>query len=155
MNFTIKLLNNSCKNISLFNNVIYNNFIELSEYPILKHTLEDINILLLSKNMRGFLIYNDDNKVIGYLFGEIIKLNDGRNVFFLSYIYVAIAYRKLKIGSLMLNKVIQNTKKTDGILLICDSEDTFVMNFYQMKGFMPDLILRRYDKYDLMYLPHS
>ena len=36
-------------------------------------------------------------------------------------------------------------------MLTCDSENEPVQNFYLMRGFMPDLILRRYNKFDVLY----
>jgi hypothetical protein len=36
-------------------------------------------------------------------------------------------------------------------MLICDTEDEPVYNFYLRKQYMPDMNLRRYEKHEVMY----
>jgi len=140
-------------NVSLFVNSVYNNFIDLSKYPELKHTKQDIYKLLKSENMRGYIV-RQDNKLLGYLIGEIMILADGRKVFYISYIYIAASFRKKHIGSKLLEMVIKTSRslKFDGVLLTCDTENIPVYDFYQKRGFMPDLVLRKYARHDVLYL---
>jgi Acetyltransferases len=139
--------------LSRFTKTIYKNFIELSSEPKLKHNLKEINRLLTSNNTIGLFIFNG-RKVIGYLIGEIIKLNDGRTVLYISYLYIAARYRCNGFGTILLNQYIDLAKKInmDAIVLICDTDNQRVLDFYLLKGFMYDIYLRRYDKYDVISL---
>lgn len=140
-------------NVDLFVNIVYNNFKNLAKYPELKHTKPDIRELLKSPNMKGYIV-REDKKILGYLLGDVNLLADGRKVFYISYIYIAQTFRNKKLGSKLLELVINNSRTLnfDGVMLICDTEDQPVFEFYQKRGFMPDLILRRYDRYDVLFL---
>lgn len=136
-----------------FVKTVYYNFIDLSEYPLLKHNLAEIHKLILSPNMVGFFLYRN-NKMIGYIIGEVMRLNDGRLVLFISYLYVASKFRNLGYGKVLLEKYIDFAKKMHlaSVVLICDTEDNKVSDFYMTKGFMYDQFLRRYDRYDVLSL---
>lgn len=143
----------SQKSLNNFIATIYNNFIELVNYPQLKHTPEELYRLLTSPNMIMFTI-SKGTLMIGYVVGELMKLDDGRFVLFISYIYVGANYRRNGLGSILLNKMIEyaNFKSMDAVTLICDTEDHNIIDFYFMRGFMYDQYLRRYDKYDVLTL---
>ncbi|ATZ80474.1 N-acyltransferase [Bodo saltans virus] len=133
-------------------NVIYNNFIELSKYEQLSHTKPELERLITSpESLILLMIVN--KKIAGYMIGEIKSLNDGRVVFYISYIFTSKLFRGKGIASKLMSHVEKYSKKNNcnGILLTCDTEDDYVNNFYLMKGFMPDMVLRRYDKYDVLY----
>ena len=36
-------------------------------------------------------------------------------------------------------------------MLTCNFEDPYINNFYSKRGFMPDMILRQYNKYEVMF----
>ena len=132
---------------------LYGNFIELSKYPILKHNQYEIHRLLTSPNLIMFTAYNG-NSMIAYLIGEMMKLNDGRKVLYISYLYVSSKYRNLGLGDTLLNTAIQRASllNANSVVLITDTEDQKVFDFYMKKGFMYDTNLRRYDKYDVLSL---
>lgn len=139
-------------NLASLTNVIYSNFIELSNYPTLKHTKNDIYNLLKSENVL-ICLYITNKKIGGYMVGEFMKLNDGRHVFYVSYIYTGIQFRKHGVGSKMM-KIVDGLVQQyglDGIMLTCDSNDQSVYDFYLKKGFMPDMILRNYGQHEVMY----
>jgi ribosomal protein S18 acetylase RimI-like enzyme len=140
-------------NVGLFVDVVYNNFIGLAKYPELKHTKNDIYTLLKSPNMRGYIV-RQGKKLIGYLIGEIMILADGRRVFYISYIYIAEMFRKKRLGSKLMELIIENSRvmKFNGVMLICDTEDYPVYDFYQKRGFMLDIVLRRYSRHDVLFL---
>ena len=145
----LKSVSNS--SLNNFLGTIYNNFIELSDYPQLKHTPIDIQKLLTSPNL---IMYTESKSgvMIGYTIGELMKLDDGRYVLFINYLYVGTKYRNNGLGTILLNKMIgyAKFKSMDAVMLIADTEDDKVMNFYLGKGFMYDQYLRRYDKYDVL-----
>jgi ribosomal protein S18 acetylase RimI-like enzyme len=130
--------------INIYTNIIYYNFIELANRTDVVHTKEDIHKLLLSCDMHGYVV-RFTTKIVGYLFGEFITLSDGRNVYYLSYIYIAPKYRQYKIGSVLLQKIIDkcNNRGVMFIVLTCDTHDARVMHFYKKFGFIPDPVLKR------------
>jgi len=132
---------------------IYNNFIDLTYYPILKHTPDEIYRLLTSPNLVMYTM-SRNNIMIAYVVGELMRLDDGRYVLFVNYIYIGKKYRRQGLGSILMNKIIDFAKmrSMDCVTLICDTEDQNVLNFYMEKGFMYDQFLRRYDKYDVLSL---
>jgi len=135
-----------------FVTTIYKNFIDLANYPELKHNIRELTRLVTSKDAKVYLIVVN-NKIAAYLVGEIMKLNDGRRVFYISYLYTSKLFRKKGFGTKLMNRVEAYSKdfSLDGILLTYDTEDTQVNNFYLMKGFMPDMLLRKYDKFDVLF----
>ena len=134
-----------------FTDNIYKNFIELADYPYLKHTKKEITRLLTSPNLVLYLIIYNHN-IIGYALCEIIKLQDQRTVIFISYIYINQTYRHKKIGSSVMYDIKNYAMQLnlDGVALICNTDDDRIINFYYQKGYMPDMILRRYNKYDVL-----
>lgn len=132
---------------------VYNNFIELTYNPKLKHTPDEIYRLLTSPNLVMYTM-SRNNVMIGYIIGELMKLDDGRYTLFINYVYIGKKYRRNGLGSILLNKMITygKYKGMDTIMLICDTENQSVLNFYLEKGFMYDQFLRRYDRYDVLSL---
>jgi len=133
--------------------MIYTNFKHLSQYPNLLHTNNEIIKLLTSKNIQ-FYLYIKKAKIAAYLVGDIIDLGSGsRKVLFINYIFVAKAFRSAGIGNILLNyaQKVARDKNIDGIMLVCDTENTPVHDWYLRHGFMLDLELRRYEKYDVLY----
>lgn len=135
-----------------FGNTIFHNFKELAQYPKLKHNINEIMRVIKSpRSVIMFKMYK--GKIIGYLLGEIMNLNDGRNVFYITYIFTSPHFRGKGIASDLMKTVsnIVEQQALDGILLTCDSEDQEVFSFYEKRGFMPDLVLRTYDKFEVLF----
>lgn len=135
-----------------FVEMIYQNFIDLSDYPELKHNREELTRLVSSENAKIALIIVE-NKIAAYLVGETIDLVDGRRVFYVSYIFTAKKFRKQGFGSQLMEYVEELSKKFnyDGVLLTCDTENQNVYDFYLIRGYMPDLVLRKYNQHDVMF----
>lgn len=152
------------QSVPTFTQIIYSNFIELTEYSYVKHTIKDIRELLSSEQLFGYIVkyiphtnlQNSVNseKIIAYLFGETSVMPDGRNAYYLSYIFVAQKYRHLKIGSQLLSKLIKHCQNLGltFIVLTCDMSDTKLVEFYEKFGFVLDPNLRRNKKHDVMCL---
>lgn len=132
--------------------MIYFNFVELADYPELKHTPLEIKRLVTSQKSKIMFIIVK-GKIAAYLIGEVVELVDGRRVFYISYIFTSKLFRKRGFASKLIEYVENLTKQFsyDGILLTCDTENEEVYNFYLTKGFMPDLVLRQYKKHDVLY----
>lgn len=138
------------ENINLFIPIVYGNFIKLKYYPNLLHTFSEIKKLLMDKTFYGIFIFNDSKKILGYLIGKTMILNDGRKVFYISYIYVSKKFRNQKLASRMLDIIHSQKRDHDAIVLTCDTTDKLVYNFYTKRGYMLDFTLRKYTKYDVL-----
>ena len=138
-------------NFFCFAKTVYNNFKYLERYSNLKHNMTEIIRIIKSPN--SIIIFKINNKkIVGYVLGEIIKLNDGRNIFYITYIFTSRQFRLQGIASELLNVVfkIVSDKGLDCVMLTYDSDDVHLKNFYEKKGFMPDVILRTYDKFEVL-----
>ena len=58
----------------IFTDLIYDNFIKISPYEQLKHNKNEI-YNLLSKSSHFFIVYMINNKILGYVLGEIIDFD--------------------------------------------------------------------------------
>lgn len=145
----IKQINkNKCNKLI---NLIYINFIHLND-PELMHNKKEITRLIISSLTKiCFIILN--KKIVAYLIGETKELNDGRKVFYINYLFTAKQFREKGFAGSLLKYIDKYAKQKyyDGIMLTCNTEDQKVYNYYLMKGFMPDHILRKYNKYDILY----
>jgi len=132
--------------------IIYNNFIQFSSNPNIKHSVADIEKILHCDTCQFYIIVKN-NGIIAYLLGEIIDVNDGRFVFYIDYLYTVPSFRKKGLGNSLMNlaEKISYEKKLDGILLTCDTENKEVFQFYTKLGFLPDLHLRKYERHDILY----
>ncbi len=132
--------------------IIYNNFTELNDEPKLNHTPEAILKTLNSKDV-VLLLFIEKGKIGGYLLGEIIILEDGRKVMFISYIFVAKNLRASGVGTQLLQIItkISADNYCDGIMLIYDTRQKKLRRFYDRNGYMLDFQLRRYENHDVFY----
>ncbi len=132
--------------------MIYLNFLDLADYPELKHNRSELTRLVTSKDSKTIFIIVK-GKIAAYLVGEVMKLVDGRRVFYISYIFTSKLFRKKGFGSKLMDYVDQLVTKFnyDGVMLTCDTENEEIYNFYLMRGFFPDLVLRQYKKHDVLY----
>lgn len=146
-------------NIDVLVDTIYLNFEYLKDIPNLKHTKQEIRRELTNPNGITLVLYhkeknNCNDKIIGYITGEIMRLNDGRLVFYIAYFFIGKNYRKHGLGSTLINRIIKkaNDMNLDAVVLTCDTYDNKVLDFYLYKGFMYDPYLRRYDRHDVLSL---
>ena len=137
---------------TLLVNTIYKNFLEFATEPRLNHNKVEIHKTLDSNGCVLFLILQD-NKIIAYLLGEIMDLNDSRHVLFISYIYVVKFMRNKKLGCQLMSLAISYAieQRLDGIMLIYNTSDRKLERFYNKYGFMLDFHLRRYEQHDVFF----
>jgi ribosomal protein S18 acetylase RimI-like enzyme len=122
-------------NLGLFIKIIFENFMELYDFPQLNHNRNEILRLLNSQKFHGFLVFYG-NKLIGYLLGELLDYN-GMYLYFINYLYVSPVFRDKKLGSQLMNlaKEYAIMQNTDGVSLISDTENDKNFYFYQKLGF--------------------
>jgi GNAT superfamily N-acetyltransferase len=148
----IEIKNLSNELIDKYSNTIFNQFHHLINFPELNHSVENIIKLFKEPSFYGlFIIY--ENKKIGYIIGSDKILDDNRNIYYVDYIYISKEHRHKHLGSYLINIIEDRVKKLkmDGIMLICDTENLFVNDFYLRKGYYPDNHLRRFARNDVMY----
>lgn len=135
------------QNPEVLANAIYNNFVYLNQFPELMHTKEEILKTLTEKNNIIYLVY-DGHKLIGYLVADIRFFPDNRYGCYISYFYVSQKYRGKKIGSKLLEKLIQKCRYEylNSVVLTCDTHDTNLVKFYQKYNFIPDEVLGGSDR---------
>ena len=119
--------------------VIYKNFNYLIKYPELQHNMKTIIETLKAEGNFCYLLYHDI-KLIGYLVGDFRVLPDNRYGYYISYAYICEDYRNRKLGSQLMNKLINKVKEkgVKFIVLTCDVRDKQVVKFYQKYGFNKD-----------------
>lgn len=142
------------QDLTIFIDLIYNNFIELSEEEKLMHTKVDIEKNLRADNSIILIVLDKKvNKIAGFLTANIMELDDRRLVYYISYVYTAENYRNNGIASRLLDisEQIAHNKKCNGIMLIFDTTNKQLYHFYEGKGYMQDINLRRYEHHDVFY----
>ena len=140
------------QDLNLLTKTIYDNFPELIDTPGVAHTQESIMKTLTNPDV-VLILAMKKKKIAGYLLGEIMILEDGRKVLFISYVYVAPSLRNNGLGKQLMNKSfdIAADNYCDGIMLIYDTTDRQLRNFYGKMDFMLDFNLRKYEKNDVFY----
>lgn len=99
------------------------------------YNLED----LLNKEYYHLLVYEENNIVLGFLmFTSIFETID------IIDIVVDPAYRKKKIGILLLDEMITNSKKESKIYLEVNVNNKSAINLYQKFGFQTIHIRKKY-----------
>lgn len=142
------------RDIKPFVDTIYKNFSYLADSAQLGHNREEIVRLLKTRDMFSLFVYDDKGMMIGYLVGEFKTLNDGRYVYYISYLFVAPKYRKKKVATQLMGSIINKCKDIGikYILLTCDIRDRRVTDFYKKLGFMPDPLLKNNSNHEVMTL---
>lgn len=132
--------------------MLYTNFIELATSPRLGHNMQEINRLVHSPDAQIYF-YMIDGRIAGYLVGEIMNLNDGRKVFYITYLYTSDKFRKRGIATELIRFAEGRGAKMDldGIMLTCDTGNQYVYDYYQLRGFMPDMQLRNYSQHEVLF----
>ena len=150
----VREVKNMKSGIGAFGTTIFNNFVHLSDVPELQHSRSEIIRLLSSANMLSYVLYNNSNMMLGYLVGEKKHLNDGRIVFYVSYMYIGKKYRSKKLGSYLMNLIIDKCRETGikFITLTCDTKNKKVMSFYEKMKFVQDPLLRNFKRHDIFTL---
>jgi len=152
MSLHIVSKNNIISNdLTNFVSTIYMNFEHLTQFPNLKHTKKDIESTLKSENSQIYLIIVN-NKIGAYLIGNILTLDDGRKVLFVAYLFTSKLFRRRGFATKLMELVENKAKlyNLDGVMLMCDTENQKVYDFYLSRGYMSDLILRNYSRFEVL-----
>lgn len=140
------------QNMSMFTNTIYHNFENLSQFPHLNHSKKSIHDLLTGESAVVYVCVLRKH-IIGYIVGEIMQLQDGRNVLYITYLFVSKQYRNKKMASILIASVEKHAKNKflNGIMLTCDTHNKPVYDMYKYKGFAQDIVLKGTERFDVMF----
>jgi GNAT superfamily N-acetyltransferase len=138
---------------NILQHMIFKNFKHLADIPSLKHNMIEIDRLIRG-NQSIIYLYMIDNQIASYVVGEILEVS-GRKVYYVTYLYTSDKYRNSGLASKLIKFIEKNASNLNlnGIMLTTNTENKKVYDFYLKRGFMPDLLLRTYSKYDVLYKP--
>jgi ribosomal protein S18 acetylase RimI-like enzyme len=93
---------NQINNIDRLAKIIFFNFIELQNEQNIVFNIDEITSTLNSNNLLGWFLLDNNEKIVGYIVGELKELTDGRYVFYISYFYLIHKYRSMGLGYKMM-----------------------------------------------------
>jgi len=130
-------------NINKLAKIIFLNFIKLMNQPNIEFSIDSIERLLVSNNLVGWFLLDNNDKNIGYIVGEIQRLKDGRLVYFISYFYISKNYRGKGLGKIMLLKCLKFIKDNNiPFTMLITERDTVGYNLYKKIGFQNDPLIK-------------
>lgn len=130
-------------NINRLAKIIFLNFIKLMDQPNIEFSMDAIERLLVSNNLVGWFLLDNNDKIIGYLVGEIQRLQDGRLVYFISYFYISKNYRGNGLGKIMLLRCLKFIKENNiPFTMLITERDTVGYNLYRKIGFQNDPLIK-------------
>jgi GNAT superfamily N-acetyltransferase len=142
------------QNIDRFGKIIFLNFMDLQDQPGIEFSFESIKEILSSPDLIGWFLMDNNNKIIGYLIGSLKELTDGRQVYFIHYLYIIQKYRKFGLGTKMLLIAIDHISGLNiKFIMLLSRIKSVGWNLYLKYGFIQDPIvkLNNYDYRALVY----
>ena len=144
-----KYMNNSTATVLA--QTVHKNFLDLTNYPELRHNINEIARIIKSDHFVGFQIHSN-NKVVGYILGEIITTQDGRLTLYVYYLYVSSMHRHHGLGKKLLDAAINKCDYTGSrfVMLTCNGGNSRLIQYYKNFGFGFDPIQTTIDPYVVM-----
>jgi len=134
---------NQLNNIDRLAKIIFFNFIELENEPDIVFNIDDITSTLKSNELLGWFLMDDNNKIIGYIIGELKELTDGRYVYYISYLYLIDKYRSMGLGyKLMLECIQYITSINIPFIMLISNIHSKAFRLYKQLGFGFDPIIK-------------
>src|SRR5579872_1572134 len=133
--------------------VVYRNFEEIADKPLLKHNRREIARVLTSP--QSIIIFGVINGVIvAYLIAEAI-VDNLRQLLQIVYLYTVPMYRNRGLATFMLNLIQQYAEELDipYLSLTFDTYNKKLLKFYTEYHFDFDSNLRSYQRYDMLVKP--
>ena len=123
--------------------IVFLNFVELENEQDIIFNINDIQSTLKSSGLLGWFLLGDDNKIIGYIIGELKDLVDGRYVYYISYFYIVSKYRSKGLGFKMILNCINYINEINVKYIVLISNVTSnAYKLYKNVGFTNDPIIK-------------
>lgn len=130
-------------NINKLSKIIFLNFIELMNQNNIVFSIDDIERLLISQNMTGWFLLNNDENIVGYLIGEKQNTNDGRFLFFICYLYIIEEERNKGYAKLLLLNCLKFVKENNLYFAMVITKNNSIGNsLFEKYGFMKDPFIK-------------
>ena len=132
----------SLSNTNRLAKIIFLNFFNLQYEKNIEFSMESITDILTSSALTGWFLLDNDDKIIGYLIGKTQGLQDGRFVYFISYLYIVNKYRKRGLATRMLLICMEYVKDNNisNIMLITKNNSN-AHRLYSKLGFDIDPLI--------------
>ncbi len=133
---------NQINNIDRLAKIIFFNFIELQNEQDIVFNIDDITSTLRSNNLLGWFLM-DNQKIIGYIVGELKELTDGRYVYYISYFYLIHKYRSMGLGYKMMLVCLEYISSINvPFIMLISSIQSNAFGLYKKLGFGFDPIIK-------------
>ena len=131
VNFTNKLVD-----------IIYNNFNYLKNQPGIIFSKNEIMNCLISPELLGWYLLDDNNNITGYLIGTKKEVGDGRYVYFIDYFYIITKYRNKGMGTKMLILCINYIKNINiKFIMLITEINSNAYKMYNRMGFVKEPLM--------------
>jgi ribosomal protein S18 acetylase RimI-like enzyme len=134
---------NQINNVSRLAKIIFFNFIELQNEQDIVFNIDDITSTLNSNNLLGWFLLDNNEKIVGYIVGELKELTDGRYVYYISYFYLIHKYRSMGLGyKMMLICLEYITSINVQFIMLISNVHSNAFKLYKKLGFGFDPIIK-------------
>lgn len=123
--------------------IVFLNFVELENEHDIIFNINDIQTSLKSSGLLGWFLLDNDNKIIGYIIGELKDLVDGRYVYYISYFFIISKYRSKGLGfKMMLNCINYINEINVKYIVLISNVTSSAYKLYKKLGFTNDPIIK-------------
>ncbi len=130
-------------NLEQLSKIIFLNFIELQNQKGIVYSHDDIRTLLASPLLIGWFLLDDSGKIIGYIVGKKMNLNDGRYVYFIEYFFIIPSYRNKGYGKKMMLICIKKIMELNiSYVMLITKKISIADILYRKLGFVDDTIIK-------------
>ena len=122
--------------------IVFIHFLELRNQQNINYSFEEIKNLLVSPSLIGWFLLDNEDNIVGYLFGKKMGLNDGRYVYFIDYFYIIPHFRSKGYGKKMVLICIKHIMKLNMKYIMLITKKIGVPNaLYKSLGFINDPLI--------------
>ncbi len=132
----------SVYNVERLAKIVFIHFLELKNQPNINYSIDEIKNLLISQNLIGWFLLDNEDNIVGYLFGKKTGLNDGRYVYFIDYFYITHDFRSKGYGKKMILICLKHIMSLNIKYIMLITKKIGVANaLYKNLGFINDAVI--------------
>ncbi len=138
--------------------IIYLNFLELRNQPNIDYSVDSIKKLLVSPDLIGWFLLDNNDVIVGYVVGKKAGTSDGRFIYYIEYFYVIPELRNKGYGKKMMLVCIKKMNELNIPHIMLTTKKIGIANaLYQSLGFVVDPIVKinNNDYHILTYFMHA